>query len=438
MKRNLIISLLIVTALLLTACAAAKNTESNDSEMKVPHSMETGTAEAPDATAAVPDTTEKAPETAEQASTTDAVTEAPDNTESETEVGPQEEGLRENYAFTQRFSQCGETVIGLLYNDPFSEGDPIPTEIWNEGEYDKLVIIPRYVGSIVRAYRVSEDAEGLMTLDEEPAFSTTAEDGTEIGASLERPEGMAAWYVSIELPDGRSAGLELNYNGRYGTPLYEFIEDPYLSSLIKVPTAMEDWNPQFDLIGYERFWAFWRAAQRSNEDTWEACKKYFTQLTEVGDGAAFTVVLGGDMDGDTYNFQAARFHSAYFTEKDTLEDAVSAQFELYRAIGNERGILGPDQDSTGEELVYRLTGLTVFNPSLCAKQIQVTVNGIDAGIFDLSPSDFCTLISLDLPDFIADSPISVTVKVISVNYGTPDTAIIDVYPGIGGNISNAI
>lgn len=114
-----------------------------------------------------------------------------------------------------------------LHNKPsYSEGDPIPTVIWNEGEYDKLVIVPRYVGSRVCAYRAWYDDEGYLNTDETPVYETVAEDGCEIGASLERPEGGAAWYVSIELPNGRSAGMTLHYNGRYGTPLYEFLQEP--------------------------------------------------------------------------------------------------------------------------------------------------------------------------------------------------------------------
>lgn len=430
MKRYAIISLIVVLALLMTACAAAKDPAAVTPQTVNPAQTESSK-------------TETEPETAEvtKLETTEVVTEpetahaTEPETNGDTETGTE---IKENSAFTRRFSECSETVLGLLYNDPFSEGDPIPTEIWNEGEYDKLVLIPRYVGSIVSAYRVSWDTDGWMTIADEPSFSSVAVDGTEIGASLERPESMAAWYVSIELPDGTSGGIELNYNGRYGTPLYEFIEDPYLSSLIEVPTSMEDWNPQMEMIGHERFWSFWRAAQRSGEDLWEACCRYYTELSEVGDGAAFTRVEGGDMEGDTFSFRAARFHSAYFAEKNSLKEETAYQYQMYESVGNAYGILGPDREDSGEPLVFRLTGLTVFNPSLSAKQIQVTVNGIDAGTYDLSSEDFCTLIPIELPDFSAEQPISVDVKVISTNYGMPESAIIDVYPGVGGNISGAI
>ena len=417
MKRSIIIiSTLLILTLLLTACAAGK----------LPASDGATEAAQTDGKAVVTDA-----ETEATKPETEPTPVEPDPTEPEAE-------LRENSAFTHRFSDCSETVIGFLYNEPFSEGDPIPTEVWNEGEFDKLVLVPRYVGSTVSAYQISYDEDGLMQLAEEPAYSSVISDGDEIGASLYRPEGAASWYVSITLPDGRSAGMALAYNGRYGTPLYEFIEDPYLSKLIEEPTAMEDWAPQMELIGSERFWAFWRAAMRSGMDPWDACERFHSLLTEVGDGAAFTRVSGGNMDGDTFRFQTARFHMAYFAEGDSLQEETSYQYERYQSVGNADGILGPDAEANGEELFFTLTGLTIFNPGLSAKQVQITVNGIDCGSFDLSPNDFCTLIPLELPDFKADQPISVEVKVLSVNYGTTDTAIIDVYPGLSSNISNAV
>ncbi|MBQ1371346.1 MAG: hypothetical protein IIY70_00310, partial [Oscillospiraceae bacterium] len=261
--------------------------------------------------------------------------------------------------------------------------------------------------------------------------------GCEIGASLERPEGGAAWFVNIELPDGTHAGMYLNYNGRYGTARYEFFQEPYLSSLIQVPTAMEDWNSQFEMIGYENFWGFWRAAARMGLDTWDAAKTFYTALTEVGDGAAYTVTEGDDVENGVLTLKTARFHSAYDPQEGTLEERTAAQAALYAQIGNKNGILGPDQPSSGEPLVYRLTGLTVLNPSLAASKVQISVNGADCGVFELARGDFDTLIPLELEAVSAESPVTVEVRITETNYGTPETAIIEVFPGLSGNISGA-
>lgn len=407
---------------LLTGCAAG-------SQKTAPAVSEDSPVTEPIATAT------DAPETEpiETEAPIEATTEAPAETPSEAP-----EAVVESIAFTGRFSDLGETIIGLVYNDPFSEGDPIPTVIWNEGEYDKLVIVPRYVGSRVCAYRAWYDDEGYLNTDETPVYETVAEDGCEIGASLERPEGGAAWYVSIELPNGRHAGMYLNYNGRYGTPLYEFLQEPYLSSLITVPTAMEDWAPQMDMIGYESFWGFWRAATRMGLDTWEAAKTCYTALTEIGDGAAYTVTEGGDVENGVLTLKTARFHTAYDTQEGTLDERTAAQAALYAQIGNERGILGPDRPSSGEPLVYRLTGLTVYNPSLAAAKVQITVNGADCGTFELTKGDFYTLIPLDLEEVSAETPITVEVQITETNYGIPEAAIIEVFPGLTGNISGAV
>ena len=65
MKRNLMISMLIAAALLLTACSAAGNTEAKSSEMEVPHSQVPVSSADVETETGQPDTEEKAPETAE-------------------------------------------------------------------------------------------------------------------------------------------------------------------------------------------------------------------------------------------------------------------------------------------------------------------------------------------------------------------------------------
>ena len=387
------------------------------------------------------------PGTADPASESGGTTEPASEsvTAPETETGPesgsgdtQETGLTESSAFRAVFPVCDETILGTLYNAPFTNGEPEPTAVWNEGEYDRLMLIPRYVGTAVRAYACSYDEEGWLNVSETPSFETVAEDGCVISASLERPEGHTSWYVAMELPDGGSAGMELKYDGRYGSPRYEFLQDPYRSSLIEVVTAMEDWNLQFDEFGYERFWGFWREAKRAGRDTWEALELCFTELTELGDGASWTATEGGDIEDGVLRLKAGRLHTAYAPEEGTLEEQLAAQNELYRKIGNEKGILGPDEEDTGEPLVFRLTGLTVYNPSLAASEVRVLVNGTDCGAYTLTEGDFFTMILLDLEDLPGDRPVEITVEILKTNYGTPGDAVIEVWPGLASNISKAV
>lgn len=346
----------------------------------------------------------------------------------------------ESAAFTASFPECSDTVLAFVYNAPFTNGALTPTVVWNEGEYDQLYIVPRYVGSTVSAYALTANEEGYLSAENEPRFSSAASaDGCIISASLERPEGFARWLLCVEDAEGHDAWLQLDYNGRYGTPRYEFLEDVYLSSLIETPSGMEDWNDQMEVYGYETFWAFWRAAARNGMDAWEAAERCFTQLTEFGDGAAWTMCESGDMDGDAYTFRCARLRAAYCGDDwDSIDALTKTQYETYQQIGNAWGILGTDDPDALPELYFSLTGLTVFNPSLAASKVQVTVNGIDVGTFALERGDFCTLLDVEMPEQVADRPLTVTVRVVETNYGAPDEAIIEVYPGLGGNISGAL
>lgn len=440
MKKTAFLCLLLAFTLLLTACTgntpAAPSGETDATQPTL--SSEEGASDASQSEQTAESTlspeTEGPVDTPSDPTEPTAATEAPP-AESAAPVQPRTSG--ESVAFSGRFSGCDESIFGLLYNDPFPAGDPVPTVTWNEGAYGKLVIVPRYIGSTVRAYAVTMSADGRPEYAEEPTFCTAlTEDGCEIGASLDRPDVFPAWYVEIELPDGRTAGSMLSFNGRYGTLPYEFITEPYASALVTEPSGMEDWTPQMDQFGYENFWAFWRAAKRAGIDPWQAGKQFFAGMTEFGAGAAFTVTEG-DWDGGAYTLETARFHMAYYTADGTLAEQVAAQNALYQQIGNKNGILGYGHADDGEALYYRLTGITVYNPTLCAVQVRVTVNGTDCGVFDLASGDFCTLIPLSLPEYAADRPISVTVQVVSARNIPASSAILEVYAGLESNISNA-
>ena len=196
-----------------------------------------------------------------------------------------------------------------------------------------------------------------------------------------------------------------------------------------------------DLIGAwgeKHFWDFWHGAEEAGVRDWNEAGRYFSRITEIGDGAAFTLSQGGDFYNGSYQFQIARFHTNYYEEADTLAESVSAQYRKYQQIGNSLGILGPEKDDEGVELTYQLTGVSIFNPILAAKEVEILVNGENVGKFSLAADRFCTLIPLSLPEVAADKPIDVEIRVTDVYYGAAEDAIIEAEAGIGGNISSAL
>ena len=145
------------------------------------------------------------------------------------------------------------------------------------------------------------------------------------------------------------------------------------------------------------------------------------------------------MENGSCTLELARFHSVYYEEGETLAAEVAAQYALYEKIGNEKNILGPETDvERSDALYYRLQGLSIYNPSLAARSVQLRVNGEALGSFELTQGDFWTLIPLDLPDCAADRPITVEVEIVSTNFGSPSEAIIEVHGGLASNISGAL
>lgn len=115
-------------------------------------------------------------------------------------------------------------AVGVILNAPFDENEPTATITWQEGEFDCLYIIPRYVGSRVEVYETDYlSTAGDIVLFSEPTFSEKAEDGCVIFSSLERPEGFCRYYVQITSPMNLTYGMYLTYNGNTGTPAMEVI-----------------------------------------------------------------------------------------------------------------------------------------------------------------------------------------------------------------------
>lgn len=115
-------------------------------------------------------------------------------------------------------------TIGVVVNEPFGE-ELEPTIRLNEGECDRLYIIPRFVGSRVYVYEIFEDEDGRQTYSDEPVYSVeNTEDGCIIYAALARPEGIPRWCIEIVSPNYISDCLTLTYDGKDGTPHLEYLE----------------------------------------------------------------------------------------------------------------------------------------------------------------------------------------------------------------------
>lgn len=213
MNRKMLAAMLLLCALL-TGCAAAPSEPT----------------EAP-ATAAP---TEQPASVSETASPTESKTEAvPTETsapskapETSAHAEPSEtQGLVESSAWKNYVNQneVPEDALAVIFNAPFDR-EPDATVTWREGEYERAYVIPRYVGGSVNLFPVTWDETTYDPIvGDKAAESVTAEDGCVIDSVLERPEGMAMWYIEAASPDGRRAGMILFYNGDTGTPPVEYL-----------------------------------------------------------------------------------------------------------------------------------------------------------------------------------------------------------------------
>jgi hypothetical protein len=86
---------------------------------------------------------------------------------------------------------------------------------------EKLLIIPRYVGSTVSLEPVRLEGEELVAL---PAVFSTGKtpDGWSLLLTALRPEGMPMWRISVSGPKGAGTYV-ISYNGKTGTPPVEYI-----------------------------------------------------------------------------------------------------------------------------------------------------------------------------------------------------------------------
>lgn len=187
--------------LCLLLCACGKKTVGSKATEAPTTTEVRATTEAP---ASKPTTESAVPATEAPVTTLPPVTEPP---------------MVENTAFAP-YARDG--ALAVLVNEPF-EAPLAETETWIEGEYERMYIIPRYVGSYVNLYGVIWSEDGSYTYTDKAVKSTLAADGCIIFSAMTRPEGAPMWYIEVVAPNGESASYFLTYDGRDGTPPLEYL-----------------------------------------------------------------------------------------------------------------------------------------------------------------------------------------------------------------------
>ena len=371
------------------------------------------------------------------------------------------------------WSECNfdESILAVVCNAPFAEDSAAPSVVWNEGSEDLVRIYPRYAGSTVSASRIDSDDNGHSTIDP-PSYSTVCAAGDCIGAALERPEAGPAWVVTVQAPDGRAASWVLEYNSEFGTPHYEFLsvgDDPgdfwnspqsacyfaehilrqigYCSDYDLWDENSDESNPLFSLGN-----VLHRSAQRASEETEDHPEAILLNDCFEGDGAAW---LSSEcwMEGGSYCLDAAWLSDHYMNEIDieTFVPGVgSARLPLAEKVARQAALFAKERyigfrgkennylADEGEELHFDLHGVLVYNPTLSAKTVSITVNGQDAGLFTLREGDFFTWIPLDYSNQPADAPVRVETRVTETHFGTPEQAILKLWPDLTGNLSRSL
>ena len=436
--RKSFLSIFIILLLLLAGCAApyttptASDAATQASTVPTEPSTTAPTATEP-ATTFVPVTETESTAAAEPPV---IITEIPVTIQPEepTEAPVPPELSADNSAFFKLVGPCDGSILAAVYNAPYAIGDPRPTAVWSEAAYDRLVIYPRWVGSEVSAWKLIRNENGEIIRREGPVYSAICYNGDCYEASFDRPEGGAAWLLLVRAPDGSEGSMELNYNGRYGTPPFEFVVDPDASNLdVSIP---EIDNPEWleSILGVNPLYGLLRAADRAGIDPWKAIYDYCSPLSDWDDSAAYTI-YHGDMYEGTYFLELGRVHESYDSGNGNISQRLADQHENYQRYGNTWGILEPGHE-TGEALYVDLKGITIYNPTLLVKSVSVSVNGTYMGSYELTKGDFCTLLDLNVAGMSAYEPVSVEVHVTECLCDRDD-AILEVWGSLGGNISGA-
>lgn len=360
-------------------------------------------------------------------------------------------------------AELNDNVLGVICNGSALEGTA-PTVVWNEGEQDPLVICPRYPGSTVEARWFQRFEDYSVDMESEtPRFTALCGQGDSIGAALERPEDGSGWFVTVRTPDGQEGGWILTRNSQNGTPAYEYLIG---GSYDWEPEVSQDYQKIIDdhlLVeigedaGYDYQFIVYRSSQMLRSLTRPLSEGLLCSISRclshdgplfvwskwVDDSDAFIIwtVSKSQMQGDTCCTEAAVVHAYYMEEigRDTniwapsdlsVEETAVRQAELFA----ERRMLGYNPERVADEdvvLHFDLTSVRVYNPTLNAKTVSITVNGQEAGSFSLTEGDFFTNIPLDYPDLPGDHAVRIEARVTECSFGTPEQAVLVLWPDMG-------
>lgn len=356
-----------------------------------------------------------------------------------------------------------DNVLGVICNASALEGTA-PTVVWNEGEQDSLVICPRYPGSTVEARWFQRFENDRVDIESEtPRFTALCGQGDSIGAALERPEDGSGWFVTVRTPDGREGGWILTRNSQNGTPAYEFIIG---GSYDWESEESQDFNSSQEQeivddhllvaigkeAGYDYQFIFNTSSEVRRSLTRPLSEGLLCSISRslyhdgplfvwnnwVADESTIWTVSKSQMQGDTCCTEAVVVHEYYMEEigrgtkiwapRDlTVEETAVRQAELFA----ERRMLGyvgvADEDVV---LHFDLGGVQVYNPTLNAKTVSITVNGQEAGSFSLTEGDFFTQIPLDYPDLPGDHAVRIEARVTECSFGTPEQAVLVLRPNL--------
>ena len=392
-------------------------------------------------------------------------TEAPTELETAPPTEPPAAERRMENPFTGPLASASDDIFAAVYNEPFALGVPAPTINWNAGGEDRLVIYPRWADSVLSARRIVYDAEGRASIGETPAYSTLCGPGDCVAASLERPAERPCWMLTLRTPDGREADWVLTHS-QAGAPSLEYLtdgafteeEDAALSDgselLGEVALRMlggvgydtesgrgyiyhilpYDGDNPYIRLGLNRL----RALTRALEPFGMNGESFVWNEWYADESTVWTIAESG-MTGDTCVLEAGVVHEYYMSElsresfvegrgspKLSVAEKIAGQarlFERDRLLG-----YGGQTAAEGETLRFRLHGLLVYNPTLAAKTVSVTVNGQAAGDFALTEGHFCTWLPLDFPNEPGDRPMRVELRVTETFLGAPEQAVLDLWP----------
>ena len=366
------------------------------------------------------------------------------------------------------FDALGDSVIGVICSAPFPDDCPTPAVDWGGDERDgaeRLIIRPRYAGSTVSASRIVRSADGKAVVEEAPAYSCVCGEGECVGAALERPEDCPCWLVTVRTPEGAEGSWVLLRNSRYGTPSREYltqdeitgdeseyyIDSEFYGSIAEQMLRSSGYetrvgsNYVYHILPSDEHNPFFLLGDRLQSSVTRALAPYeidgpawLWNNYYADEGAVYTITEL-EMRGDTCFLDAAVVHEYYSDQIDyelylegrkssgiSVGETAARQAELF-AEQRVLGYAGQTADE-GEEVRFHLHGLLVYNPTLSARELSITVNGEDASRFPLTEGEFFTWLPLERSELPGDREVHIEARVTETLFGPPENAILYLSP----------